>query len=192
MNLKDLKATKRQDLKNIRSQVPKNIKEIIFKEVKKVIFDLHSKRKEPGYIGIYFPLSGEIDLLGLKLFPDLKLALPACINKNEINYRPWNLSPLKKDFAGIPAPLDEKPLKSNEIELLLVPALGIDKQGYRIGYGGGYFDILRSNLIWGKVPALIVIPESCISTQLLPREEWDIPFNGWISEQGRTTIRSNN
>ena len=79
--------------------------------------------------------------------------------------------------------MTEPALKPNQIRLLLVPALAIDHNGTRLGYGGGCFDRLRSNPSWKEIEALAVLPSVCISSSLLPEEKWDIPFDGWINEK---------
>ena len=68
--------------------------------------------------------------------------------------------------------------------LLLVPALAIDRTGIRLGYGGGYYDRLRADPTWASVPAWVVLPSACISSEPLPRDAWDVPFTGWITEHG--------
>ena len=74
--------------------------------------------------------------------------------------------------------------------MLLVPALAIDQGGYRLGYGGGYFDRLRKKELWFSIPSFVVISSNCISSNPLPRNEWDLPFNGWISEKGLHQIEA--
>jgi 5-formyltetrahydrofolate cyclo-ligase len=140
-----------------------------------------------GRLGIYWPLEGEIDLreaLAPPGFRPDRLALPA-IDTGMLHYRPWRPGePLGRDACGIPAP---PPLAGNlaasDLQLLLVPALAIDAHGVRLGYGGGWYDRLRGQPSWRRVPALAVLPAGCI-TPRLPREAWDVPFDGWISEQG--------
>ena len=60
------------------------------------------------------------------------------------------------------------------IDLIVVPALRIDRSGYRLGQGGGYHDralpLLRA---W----SIGLIHADEISSEDLPREEWDIPLN---------------
>ena len=82
------------------------------------------------------------------------------------------------------------PTEARTTWLLFVPALAVDKTGIRLGYGGGYYDRLRSRQDWTNVPAWVVLPETCVSKELLPRDPWDIPFSGWISEQGPGLIGS--
>ena len=136
-----------------------------------------------GFLGIYWPLSGEVDLRYLKKLAKVPLALPASQENGELSFHPWGESPLKRDFCGIPAPLDEPALKAEEMSLLIVPALAIDTNGTRLGYGGGFYDRLRAKKAWRSIPSLVVIPKSCLSDSLLPKDSWDIPFDGWINEE---------
>ncbi len=184
MKVKELKNLKRKEYLSIRSKVSRNTGKLIKLQVIDFLKRIEFNNKRKGYLGIYWPLAGEIDLRDLKVdFPN-NIALPVCINKNEMLYHSWGESPLQEDHAGIPAPIHESPLKPELLELLLVPAIAIDKGGFRLGYGGGYFDLLRSSSDWRKVPALVITPQICVSKNDLPREEWDIPFDGWITEQG--------
>jgi 5-formyltetrahydrofolate cyclo-ligase len=65
-----------------------------------------------------------------------------------------------------------------------VPALAFDPHsGIRLGYGGGWYDRLRADPAWRAVPALVVLPSACLSANL-PREPWDVPFQGWLDEHG--------
>jgi 5-formyltetrahydrofolate cyclo-ligase len=60
------------------------------------------------------------------------------------------------------------------IELVVVPALRIDRSGYRLGQGGGFYDRALANL---KVWSIGLIHPDEISSEDLPREEFDIPLN---------------
>ena len=136
---------------------------------------------------------------------DERLALPAVLpapsaeEPGRLLYRPWRReSPLQPDACGIPAPLSpdgdppELPasgglpsgdLPPGAMGLLLVPALACDRQGYRLGSGGGWYDRLRADPAWRAVPALAVLPAACVVDQL-PRDPWDVPFSGWLDETG--------
>ena len=160
-----------------------NHQSILF-EVENSLKKLIALNKNEKYIGIYWPLKGEVDLRSLYKSSTRNLALPASNKNKEITYHPWIKMPLEKDFLKIPSPTKERVLNPEEISLLLIPALSIDKSGYRLGYGGGYFDRLRSKKRWKNIPSFIVIPQICVSNDPLPKDHWDIPFDGWISEKG--------
>jgi len=143
-------------------------------------------------VGIYWALPGETDLSPLvAALPHHRLALPCSDGRHHespeagrLTYHLWDRGPLQADGCGIPAPLDQPPLAADHLQLLLVPGLAVDRNGIRLGYGGGYYDRLRADPNWRRVPALVVIPEVCISAKNLPRDPWDQPFDGWVSEQG--------
>tara|TARA_Y100000991_G_scaffold13820_1_gene9443 strand:- start:125 stop:673 length:549 start_codon:yes stop_codon:yes gene_type:complete len=135
-------------------------------------------------VGIYWPLRGEADLRPLRDGPHPPLALPVADGSGGLIYRSWSEDPLQPDGCGIPAPTKGDALKPDQLALLLVPALAVDGAGIRLGYGGGYYDRLRADPAWAAVPAWVVLPSACIATEPLPRESWDVPFTGWITEQG--------
>ena len=141
-----------------------------------------------GAIGLYWPLPGEVDLRPLRadLLADFGLttALPVADGRGEMTYRHWGEAGLSEDGCGIPAPLDQPVLKAEQLSVLMVPALAVDLSGIRLGYGGGYYDRLRSNESWCAVPALVVLPGACVSIKPLPADDWDRPFQGWVCEGG--------
>ena len=67
--------------------------------------------------------------------------------------------------------------------MILVPCLSVDKNLTRLGYGGGYFDKLRTDYNWRNVPCIGVLTSNCVSTIPLTRAEWDIPLSGFITEK---------
>jgi 5-formyltetrahydrofolate cyclo-ligase len=60
------------------------------------------------------------------------------------------------------------------IELVIVPALRIDRSGYRLGQGGGFYDRALSNMNAWTIG--LIHPDE-ISSEDLPREDFDIPLN---------------
>lgn len=49
-------------------------------------------------------------------------------------------TPVADNAYGIPEPLDYKPIAPHNIDLVLVPLAAADQQGYRLGYGKGFYD----------------------------------------------------
>jgi len=52
---------------------------------------------------------------------------------------------IKKNSYNIPEPISGKEVESSEIEVVFIPLLAFDKQGNRVGYGKGFYDIFLSN-----------------------------------------------
>jgi 5,10-methenyltetrahydrofolate synthetase len=101
---------------------------------------------EPQCLGLYWPIRGEFNSR-VALGDDnghsivnggLQLALPFCRRApREMHYRLWDGQPPRAvDECQIPAS-DASPV---EPDAVLVPCLGYTADGYRLGYGGGYFD----------------------------------------------------
>ena len=157
-------------------------------QVEQEIHCRHRGGSLQGFVGLYWPLAGEADLRPLRdVLRDklgLSMALPAADGDGALSYHPWTDAPLTPDGCGIAAPLDEPELSPEQLALLLVPALAVDQNGVRLGYGGGYYDRLRCQATWKQRPALVVVPEACVSREPLPVNDWDQPFDGWVTEQG--------
>jgi 5-formyltetrahydrofolate cyclo-ligase len=146
---------------------------------------LAEHRQDEQRLGLYWPLNGEADLRQLAEHPGLRdhLALPR-VAGGHLRYRQWQPgAALSPDDTGIPAPEHGPDLEASALGLLLAPALAFDQRGFRLGYGGGWFDRLRSDPQWQAIPALTVLPAACLVAEL-PREPWDVPFAGWLDEQG--------
>ncbi len=177
------KDFQREKFKEIRKEEVQKNEGLIVAQVEKTLKSLFKKGSKK-HIGIYWPLDGEVNLKALKSTCKFLFALPASNHLGGITYHKWTGEKLGEDALGIPSPINEISLDHKEMDLLLVPGLAVDKRGFRLGYGGGYFDRLRSNLGWQSVKALVIIPKACVSNDSWPIDNWDIPFDGWINEEG--------
>ena len=184
-NIKTQKEIKRKEYNLIRysnsSLIHKKIQSNVKSELQFLLRKYHIEGK---YIGIYWPLKGEVDIRFIKEIDNQKTALPSSSKDKGLKYHYWSQNKLELDSNKIPAPLREKAIKPSDISILFVPAIAIDHDGYRLGYGGGYFDRLRQKDLWISIPSFVVISNNCISKDPLPRDKWDLPFSGWISEKG--------
>lgn len=68
--------------------------------------------------------------------------------------------------------------------LCLVPAVAVDRRGYRIGYGGGYYDRFLS-VFRGSLAAVTF---SCLVTDALPHGKYDLKTDVIITEGGILTV----
>ena len=85
-----------------------------------------------------------------------------------------DLAQVAKGYAGIPEPVADDPVADDPTALVLMPGLAFDKEGHRIGYGGGYYDKFLAEEPAHPTVAL------CYDFQIvkeLPTEEFDIPVD---------------
>ena len=75
------------------------------------------------------------------------------------------------------------PLDPATVDLILVPAIAWDSRGYRLGYGGGYYDRLLSQSPWNRIPTLAILFDQGRLPHL-PQDPWDRPLWGACTETG--------
>lgn len=85
-------------------------------------------------------------------------------------------------YYGLLEPMENetKAVSSSEINLILVPGLAYNQKGYRIGFGGGYYDRFLSKYD-GRTAALAFQEVQLVEE--LPIEEFDIPVNMIITNE---------
>jgi 5-formyltetrahydrofolate cyclo-ligase len=112
--------------------------------------------------------------------------LPRCVGKH-LHWHRWQpLEPLEIGSYGILEPNSASPqLVPHDVDLILVPSVAIDRYGYRLGYGGGYYDRLRADPLWRKIPT-IGIAFDFAYREALPIDPWDLPLDAVCTEVGFT------
>ena len=93
-----------------------------------------------------------------------------------------DFSALVPSTFGVPEPIgSEIPAAADDIDTIILPMLGFDRKGGRIGYGAGYYDRFLS-----KTPGLrkIGIAFACQEVDSLPVDENDIRMDYIITEEG--------
>lgn len=72
---------------------------------------------------------------------------------------------------------------TRSIGIMLLPLLGFDESGNRLGMGGGFYDRHLGNLPPGLRPTLIGVGHECQGVDSLDAQPWDIPLDGLLTEQ---------
>jgi 5-formyltetrahydrofolate cyclo-ligase len=93
-----------------------------------------------------------------------------------------DLSALVPSTFGVPEPIgSEIPARGEEVATIILPMLGFDRTGGRIGYGAGYYDRFLE-----KYPALhkIGIAFACQEIDSLPLDETDVRMDHIVTEEG--------
>ncbi|RYL91617.1 5-formyltetrahydrofolate cyclo-ligase [Sporolactobacillus sp. THM7-4] len=113
-----------------------------------------------------------------------QVAVPKCNPKTKqlTFYRLDSFDQLEKSFYGLMEPNPDKtcPLESSELDLIIVPGVAFDPRGYRIGYGGGYYDRFLSGN-HGKTVSLLL---NCQMIERVPEESFDQRVTKLITERG--------
>lgn len=91
----------------------------------------------------YLPYNQEvrtIPMLQQALHDGKRVAVPKVCGEQMRFIYMEDFSQVEKGYAGIPEPVADEPVAKDETALVLMPGLAFDKQGHRIGYGGGFYD----------------------------------------------------
>ena len=75
-------------------------------------------------------------------YPHIRIVLPKVAGQELENIYYEGPHQLETSSWGIPEPKQGVPAPAEKIDLVVVPLLAIDKEGHRVGYGGGYYDRL--------------------------------------------------
>jgi 5,10-methenyltetrahydrofolate synthetase len=81
-----------------------------------------------------------------------------------------------------PDPVRCEAVTLDEVEFALVPALAADREGFRLGYGAGYFD----GLLTGRkaLPFCVTALPAAFIVERLPQERHDVPVDLVLDERG--------
>ncbi len=135
-------------------------------------------------VAFYLANDGEIDperLIHRVHRMGKRCYLPVLVPGNRlwfVRYRPGDR--LEPNRLGIPEPVDHRDRRPPwALGLVLVPLVGFDRRGSRLGMGGGFYD--RSFSYFNRLPAmrrplLAGVAHSCQELDHLPVESWDIPL----------------
>ena len=110
-----------------------------------------------------------------------KIGLPV-VNKQTktLTFHAWYPGcPMEEDAYGIPKPKDTELVVPT---LLLVPCVGWGPGGYRLGYGGGFYD--RTLASYAPKPVTVGLGYSIGYLPDLRCEPHDVPLDAILSEQG--------
>ncbi|MGE7657696.1 5-formyltetrahydrofolate cyclo-ligase [Bacillus altitudinis] len=112
------------------------------------------------------------------------VCIPTCFprTKEMVFYEYTPETKMKSSYFGLlePDPLESTAVHKEAIDLIIVPGVCFDQHGYRIGYGGGYYDRYLADY-HGVTIALCL---SLQQTRHIPAETHDIPVSMIVSEKG--------
>ena len=169
---------KKQDIRkyafNFRKNLSKEIKKVKDEKILSALMQ-HKAYINAKIIGVFYPFNAEIDIKALK-HEHAEFAYPKMVNNNIVFITVNNLTKWEINSFGINEPVSGK-IVSDEIDLLIVPALAINESNFRVGYGKGYYDkfILKHQ---PKYTIGIIYDELKLPFN---EDKWDIPLDEVIS-----------
>ena len=111
-------------------------------------------------LGSYFSSKNEVNpeiLTHKRLKKNLLTTFPRVGPNHSMHLiAPQNLKRLCKNKYGIFEPSDGYEIHPIDHEIIIIPTVGIDKNGYRLGYGGGYYDRFLESVIQSNNRPLLV------------------------------------
>ena len=141
-------------------------------------------------IGIYHPVNGEANTLQLINFMwsiNQQVYLPI-INKKKLLFgRVKTDSQLKENRFGIlePSITKSNQVSANLLEMIFVPLVAFDLNGFRIGMGSGYYDRTfekRLSIKDAKGPVLVGLAYEFQKQECLNHQPWDVPLDMVVTE----------
>jgi 5-formyltetrahydrofolate cyclo-ligase len=111
--------------------------------------------------------------------------LPRCLPQRQLAWHLWQPGePLEHNSYGLAEPLaTANPINLATTAALLIPMVGFDAEGYRLGYGGGYFDRLLASCEWQRVLKIGIAFDLALVPKI-PIDSWDVPLHRIFTESG--------
>jgi len=137
--------------------------------------------REARSVMLYLPARGEVDiwpLLDHFWARGCEVLLPRCCNGRPGLMEAYAVTSRKElgpGCFGLIEPSSElaRPVPTPQPEVILVPALAFDRKGYRLGFGGGYYDRFLPTLTTS--PLLVGPAYGFQILDAVPVEPWDCP-----------------
>ncbi len=139
---------------------------------------------------LYYPIREEIDILPIAdeaLHSGKLVAFPKCYKNGVMEFKfIKSLDDLSIGAYKIPEPSEScVPFRNESDALCIVPALSYDLFGYRLGYGGGYYD----RFLCDFQGTAIGLAYNNFIVEALPHNSYDIKISKIITEGGAIDIK---
>ncbi|GAB4534440.1 MAG: 5-formyltetrahydrofolate cyclo-ligase [Thermodesulfovibrionia bacterium] len=155
--------------------------------------------KEAETILFYASFRSEVDTMrcmehSLKLGKRIALPVIDRVHKRLRPYEIKDISELITNYMGIPEPVTSRTriIKMDEIDLIIVPGIGFDPMGSRLGYGAGYYDRFlaykKDPGIRGHIPTIALAFEEQI-VERIHSEPHDIKVDIIITDKRTISCR---
>ena len=143
-----------------------------------------------GSVAAYWPADGEMDprpLLKRARARRKAVYLPVLMPGNRLYFRRWRPGEaMRPNRYGIPEPQTGRLRQAWTLALIILPLVGFDRRGTRLGMGGGFYDrtLARTAARFsGRQPLLLGLAHACQEVAELPSDPWDRPLDAIITDR---------
>ena len=190
-NLREFKKQLRAEYLARRRALSAQEKTILDRKIVSTFTSLSSYRYADTLL-LYYPRPDEIDtrpILAAALEAGKQVALPRTRENGQMDFHfIRSEADLTLGALRIPEPFEECPRFDPQISgksvLMIVPGLSFDKNGYRLGYGKGYYDRYLEHC--DITTAGLVYSDFLVDK--LPRGHFDLPVHYIVTEKGVTSV----
>ncbi|MCD5983462.1 MULTISPECIES: 5-formyltetrahydrofolate cyclo-ligase [Pseudomonas] len=154
----------------------------------------HPLFRRARHVSLYLPMDGEIDP---------RLLLRAAQRRGKATYLPvlnaWPRTRMvfqrvrpgetfRANRFRIPEPRINRAKQRRiwALDLVLMPLVGFDDEGGRLGMGGGFYDrslAYRARRSTWRKPVLLGLAHECQKVERLAQASWDVPLQGTVSDR---------
>jgi len=116
-----------------------------------------------------------------------RLALPVIRREDghRMDFHAWREDTvLAENRYGILEPQETELLPVSSFDMLLMPLVGYDRSGNRLGMGAGYYDRCLVSIRDRETPLRVGVAYSLQETEPVEVQAWDVPLHGVVNENG--------
>ncbi len=184
------KATQRQQLRRARQSLTRSQRRNATRRSNSALKPCIRRARR---IGVYWPVGSELrldDFVRAALARGARVYLPYiephslrlwftpyCANTAHAERARGQSRLRSPQFGG-------RKIRAHQLHTLIVPLVGIDRHGYRLGQGGGYYDVTLAHTRARLRPHTIGVGFACQQVAQLPREAHDMPLDAFVCEHG--------
>jgi 5-formyltetrahydrofolate cyclo-ligase len=146
-------------------------------------------------VALYVPVPGEVDLrpgLAMAWRRGATVYVPRISSRRRgrMSFVRWAPgAAARRNVFGILEPAGTmRPTPARQLDVVVVPVVGFDRRGNRLGMGAGFYDrALRRRLDparpWRR-PRLVGVAFACQELEAIPVSPWDVPLDLIVTERG--------
>ncbi|MGO2512160.1 5-formyltetrahydrofolate cyclo-ligase [Marinomonas polaris] len=185
----DPRQTLRRQLRQTRRSLSEdeqlNASTALLSNLKEQLNSLDSLKVDSAqHIALYLSNDGEISphlLCEFFWLQNIETYLPVVQGK-QLTFARYTAETIwQKNIFGIKEPVTTEYLSGNKLDIVLLPLVGFDSKGGRLGMGGGFYDRTFADKRADEKPLLIGLAHDCQEVKNLPVEGWDVPLQAIIT-----------